>query len=93
MNSIRNHQNVIILGCTGSGNRAIIDGFRVYYLLEEIEISRADGTYTNLLKKYSRFQLLILDDFGTSTISTDDTTNLFEIIEDRSEINSTIITS
>ena len=80
------------------GNRAIIDGFRVYYirvptLLEEIKVSRATGTYTNLLKKYSRFQLLILDDFGTSTISTDDATNLFEIIEDRTEINSTIITS
>lgn len=107
MNFIRNHQNVIISGCTGTGksfisqaigNRAIVDGFKVYYirvptLLEEIKISRADGTYTNLLKKYSRFQLLILDDFGTSSISTDDATNLFEIIEDRSEINSTIITS
>ena len=107
MNFIRNHHNVIISGCTGTGksyisqafgNRAIIDGFRVYYirvptLLEEIKVSRATGTYTNLLKKYSRFQLLILDDFGTSTISTDDATNLFEIIEDRTEINSTIITS
>ena len=37
--------------------------------------------------------MLILDDFGTSTITTDDATNLFEIIEDRTELNSTIITS
>ena len=79
MNFIRNHQNIIITGKTGTGksyisqalgNRAIIDGFRVYYtrvptLLEEIKISRATGTYTNL----------------------------FEIIEDRTELNSTIITS
>src|SRR5574344_987926 len=79
MNFIRNHQNIIITGKTGTGksyisqalgNRAIIDGFRVYYtrvptLLEEIKISRATGTYTNLLKK----------------------------IEDRTELNSTIITS
>ena len=43
--------------------------------------------------KFTRFQLLILDDFGVSQISTDDATNLFEIIEDRTEINSTIITS
>ena len=107
MNFIRNHHNVIITGCTGTGksyisqalgNRAIIDGFKVYYirvptLLEEIKVSRATGTYTNLLKKYSRFQLLILDDFGISSITTDDATNLFEIIEDRTEINSTIITS
>ncbi len=107
LNFIRNHQNVIMTGETGTGksylaqafaNRAIMDGFRVYYirtptLLEEIRISRIDGTYTNLLKKYSRFHLLILDDFGVSTIHEDDATNLFEIIEDRTQINSTIITS
>ncbi len=107
MDFIRNHQNIIITGKTGTGksflaqalaNRAIQDGFKVYYvrvptLLEDIKISRADGTYTNLLKKYSKFQLLILDDFGISPLSTDDATNLFEIIEDRTQINSTIITS
>ncbi len=107
MDFIRNHQNIIITGKTGTGksfiaqalaNRAILDGFKVCYmrvptLLEDIKISRADGTYTNLLKRYSKFQLLILDDFGVSQISTDDATNLFEIIEDRTELNSTIITS
>ena len=36
---------------------------------------------------------MILDDFGVSNIKDDDATNLFEIIEDRTEINSTIITS
>jgi DNA replication protein DnaC len=100
-------QNIIITGKTGTGksyiaqalaNRAIHNGYRAYYirtpsLLEEIKISRIDGTYTNLLRKYSKFKLLILDDFGISPISIDDATNLFEIIEDRTEINSTIITS
>ena len=107
LNFIRANQNIIITGKTGTGksyiaqalaNRAIYDGFKVYYirtpsLLEEIRISRIDGTYTNLLKKYSRFQLLILDDFGVSPMLEDDATNLFEIIEDRTNINSTIITS
>jgi DNA replication protein DnaC len=107
MDFIRNYQNIIITGKTGTGksylaqaiaNRAIQDGFRAYYvrvptLLEEIKLSRADGTYTNLLRKYSKFQLLILDDFGITSLSTDDATNLFEIIEDRTQINSTIITS
>ena len=107
MDFIRNYQNIIITGKTGTGksfiaqalaNRAILDGFKAYYirvptLLEEIKISRADGTYTSLLRKYSRFKLLVLDDFGVSQISNDDATNLFEIIEDRTEINSTIITS
>ncbi len=107
LNFMRANQNIIITGKTGTGksyiaqalaNRAIYDGYKAYYirtptLLEEIRIARVDGTYTNLLKKYSRFQLLILDDFGVSQILEDDATNLFEIIEARSNINSTIITS
>jgi DNA replication protein DnaC len=107
LNFIEARQNVIITGKTGTGksyvaqalaNRAIYDGYRVYYtrapsLLEEIRISRIDGSYTNLLRKYSRFKLLILDDFGVAPIVDDDAINLFEIIEDRTNINSTIITS
>lgn len=107
LNFIHAQQNIIITGKTGTGksyiaqalaNRAIMDGYKVFYvrapsLLEEIRISRIDGTYTNLLSKYSRFKLLILDDFGVSPMHDDDATNLFEIIEDRTEINSTIITS
>lgn len=107
LNFIEAKQNVIITGKTGTGksftaqalaNRAIYDGIKVYYvrtptLLEEIRISRIDGTYTNLLNKYSRFKLLILDDFGVAPMVDDDATNLFEIIEDRTNINSTIITS
>ena len=107
MDFIRNHQNIIVTGKTGTGksfiaqalaNRAILDGFKVIYirvptLLEDIKIARADGTYTNLLRKYSRFQLLILDDFGVSQMSADDTSNLFEIIEEKTDVNSIIITS
>ena len=107
LNFINAHQNIIITGKTGTGKsyiaqafacKAVVDGYRAYYvrtpsLLEEIRLSRIDGTYTNLLKKYSRFQLLVLDDFGVSPMVEDDATNLFEIIEDRTEINSTIITS
>jgi DNA replication protein DnaC len=107
LNFIHAKQNIIITGKTGTGksylaqalaNKAIIDGYRVYYirtpsLLEEIKIARLDGTYTNLLKKYSRFKVLILDDFGVAPMLADDATNLFEIIEDRTELNSTIITS
>ena len=107
MDFIRNHQNIIITGKTGTGKsfisqalgiRAIYDGFKVFYirvptLLEEIKIARAAGTYTNLLRKYSRFQLLILDDFGISPMSVDDTVNLLEIIEAKADINSIIITS
>jgi len=107
MDFIRARQNIIITGKTGTGksflaqalgNRAIIDGFQVYYirmatLLEDIKLARIDGSYTKLINKYSRYKLLIIDDFGVTPISSDDTTNLFEIIELRSELSSTIITS
>ncbi len=107
MNFLRAFQNIIITGKTGSGksylaqalaNRAIVEGFRTYYvrvpsLLEEIKLSRVDGTYATMLRKYARFQLLILDDFGISPMSMDDAVNLFEIIEDRTLVSSTIIAS
>jgi len=107
LNFIIAKQNIIITGKTGTGksylaqafaNHAIHSSHKVCYirmpsLLEEIRLSRIDGTYINILKKYSRFQLLILDDFGVMPMADDDATNLFEIIEDRTSINSTIITS
>jgi len=107
MNFIRAYQNVIITGKTGVGksylaqaigNRAIEDGFKAYYirvptLLEEIKIARATGVYINTLKKYQKFKLLILDDFGISSMSSDDSLNLLEIIEDRVQTHSTIIVS
>ncbi len=107
MDFIRAHQNLIINGKTGSGKtflaealgvRAIREGFTVYStrtasLLQEISLARIDGSYTNLVKKFARYKLLIIDDFGISPITTDDATNLFEVIEARDEYASTIITS
>lgn len=107
MDFIRNYQNIIVTGKTGTGksylaqaiaNRAIMDGFRSFYIrvptiLEEISIARAAGTYTNFLKKLAKFNILILDDFGINSLSADDATNLLEIIEDRINLSSVIITS
>ncbi|KLE02136.1 ATP-binding protein, partial [Aliarcobacter butzleri] len=72
MNFLKAKQNIIINGKTGCGksflaqalgNRAIHEGFTVYYirtstLLEEIKLSRIDGTYTNLVKRFARYKLL-----------------------------------
>ena len=107
MDFIRKYQNVILNGKTGSGKtflaealgiRAIHEGFTVYYirtstLLEEIRLSRIDGNYTNWITRFASYKLLILDDFGVSAITQDDATNLFEIIEARNQLSSTIITS
>lgn len=63
MNFLKAKQNIIINGkqvlenllAQAIGNRAINEGFTVYYirtstLLEEIKLSRIDGSYTNLVK-------------------------------------------
>ena len=107
MDFIRNYQNIIITGKTGTGksylaqallNRSIMDGFKAYYvrvptILEEIAIARADGTYTNFLRKIAKYNILLLDDFGINALTADDATNLLEIIEDRINLSSVIITS
>lgn len=107
MDFIRNYQNIIITGKTGTGksylaqalaNKSIMDGFKAYYIrvptiLEDISIARADGTYTNFLKKLSKYNILVLDDFGINSLSADDATNLLEIIESRVDLSSIIITS
>lgn len=104
---IARKQNVLITGATGVGKsflaqalarNAIFEGYsaryyRVTRLLEEIKLARLDGTYTKTLAKLSRFNLLILDDFGISPLKGDEVNDLFEVIEERNLSGSTIITA
>jgi DNA replication protein DnaC len=100
-------QNILITGATGVGKsflaqalarRAIFEGYsaryyRVTRLLEEIKLARLEGTYTKTLARISKFNLLILDDFGVSPLKPDEVNDLFEVIEDRTLSGSTIITA
>lgn len=100
-------QNILITGATGVGKsflaqalarRAIFEGYsaryyRVTRLLEEIKLARLEGTYTKTLTRISKYNLLILDDFGVSPLKPDEVNDLFEVIEDRTLSGSTIITA
>jgi DNA replication protein DnaC len=102
---IRKSQNIIITGETGAGksyiacalgNNACRNGYSTLYaripkLLDELKISRADGTYLKVLKKLSRIDLLIMDDWGLSDFSDSARRDILEIFEDRYNVRSTII--
>ena len=69
------------------GNGACRQGYKTHYyripkLLEEIKLSRVDGTYIRLLTKLGRARLLILDDFGLSAPTETEAKDLLEVIEE-----------
>lgn len=93
---IEQRHNIIICGATGTGktylscafgNGACRKGFKTYYyrvpkLLEEIRISRLDGSYIRLMTKFSRTELLILDDWGLSPLTETESKDILEVIEE-----------
>jgi DNA replication protein DnaC len=105
---ITKRENIIITGATGCGktylacaigNKACIEGYSVKFIklptfLEEIQISHETGTFNQLLSKLISYDVLILDDFGlTNVISDNQLNDLFNIIDERHQLKSTIITS
>jgi DNA replication protein DnaC len=104
---IERHQNLLITGKTGTGktwlacalgHRACRDNRSVLYhrvprLLEGLGVARGDGRYARMLKSLARVQLLILDDWGISPLTAEQRRDLMEIIDDRHERASTIVTS
>ncbi len=99
------HRGVLLTGPTGTGktylactlgNMACRLGFSTRYyrlsrLLSKLKISRADGTYPKLSSKLAKTQLLIIDDFGLESLSSVESKELFEIIDDRVQSASTVI--
>ena len=104
---IKNKENVMITGSTGIGKSYIASaigqqactlGYRVMYfnatkLFAKLKMAKADGSYINEIGKIERQQLLILDDFGIQPLDAQSRSSLMEIIEDRHEKASTLITS
>jgi DNA replication protein DnaC len=104
---IERHQNLLVTGPTGTGktwlscalgHRACRDNRPVLYqrvprLLEALGLARGDGRYGRMLKSLARVQLLILDDWGITPLTAEGRRDLMEIVDDRHDRASTIVTS
>jgi DNA replication protein DnaC len=104
---IREKRNVILCGPTGVGkshlaqalgHEACRRGFDVlfvnaYKLLQHLHGGRADDSLDRRLKLYLRPELLILDDFGLKPLQTPAPSDLYDIINERYERGSLLLTS
>ncbi|MDW9451711.1 AAA family ATPase [Sinorhizobium meliloti] len=66
---------------------------RVPRLFEDLALARLDGRFPRLIDKLTRVQLLILDDFGTHSLTDQQRFHLFEIVEERYRRKSILITA
>jgi len=104
---VREHQNLIISGATGTGKtfiacalaqQACRQGFRTLYrrlprLFDELTLAHADGSYGRVLARLARLDVLILDDWGLAPFQDQERRDLLEILEDRYGTRSTVVTS
>lgn len=104
---IQQRQNLVIIGPTGIGKswlaaafaeRACRSGYTAYSLrvprlFQDLAVARGDGSYTRLLAKLAKTAVLVLDDFGLTALTGPQRQDLLEVIEDRAERASTLITS
>ncbi|MCW8400932.1 IS21-like element helper ATPase IstB, partial [Legionella sp. PATHC038] len=100
-------QNLLITGPTGTGktwlacalaNQACRNNFTARYLrlprlFQALELARGDGSFPKLLASLEKIQLLILDDWGLAPMNDEQRRDLLEIMDDRHNQSSTIVTS
>jgi DNA replication protein DnaC len=104
---IEKKQNIFLLGPSGVGKSHIAQAlghqacrreqdvlfYCTHQLFEWIYAGRGDGTHKKRLAQVIKIPVLILDDFGLQPLNEVQQDDLYQLIAERYERNSTIITS
>lgn len=104
---IERKENVLLVGRSGVGKshiaqalgqRACRAGYHALYvsahdMLTQLRAARADATHERRMARFTAPSLLIIDDLGLRPLVSDEPIDLYEIIRQRYEHGSTIITS
>ena len=100
-------ENILITGSTGVGKSYLASAlgyhacsldYKVGYyntsrLISSLKLARAAGTYIRESNRIQRMELIILDDYGLQALDKEARMILMDIMEDRHERKSTMITS
>jgi len=106
-NYIVEKRNLLIMAATGGGKTYLACAFgmaacrnyhtvkyiRLPELLAELALAKTSGTYKNLLSKFKKLHLLIIDDWLIYALKENEAHDVLEIIEGRYKKGSTIFCS
>ena len=101
------HRSLLIVGPTGAGKTfvacalaqaAVRQGHTALYLraprmLQDLALARGDGRLPRLMTAWAKVSVLVIDDLALRPLSAEQAADLLEVIEDRYQLRSTIVTS
>ena len=104
---VKKRHNLLITGATGVGktwlscamsHNACRQGITAVYhrlpaLMQDLDLARHDGRYKKIMRSLAKAELLILDDLGIAPMSAEQLRDLLEIIDERYQKGSLLITS